>query len=61
VHRNQFADTFGCGATGICGRFDGTDIAAHKHGNQTAADELSADESYFRCFYHCICGLNRSG
>jgi hypothetical protein len=61
VYRNQLADTFRCGAAGIRGRFDGSDVATHKHGNQTAADKLSADESDFRCFNHCIGGLNSAG
>jgi hypothetical protein len=33
MDRNEFAYTFGSSATGICSRFNGTDISTHKHGH----------------------------
>jgi hypothetical protein len=58
MHRNQLTDTLGGRSAGIRGSFHCTDIAAHKDGNQAAADKLSADKSYLCCLYHGISRLN---
>jgi hypothetical protein len=58
MHRNQLADALGGRSAGIRGGFHCTDIAAHKDGNQAAADKFSADKSYLSCLYHGICRLN---
>jgi hypothetical protein len=58
MDRNQFANPFCGGTTGIRGGFDRTDISAHKYGYKAPADEFPTDEFNFCRLHHCIGSLN---